>query len=113
MRTVGQLSFCSHCISHPSAEDSCIIEKYGDIESNPNSVYPVAARLAFNSGFLFASGKGASTKSINSTVATFVGLHTGVRSTFPPDKAAKTLSREFIFSISAKMFSFVFLIDPR
>ena len=36
--TVGQLSFCSHCISQPSAEDSWIIEKYGDMTSNPSSV---------------------------------------------------------------------------
>ena len=33
IRTVGQLSFSSHCISQPSADDSWMMEKYGMIES--------------------------------------------------------------------------------
>ena len=48
--TVGQLSFSSHCISQPKADDSWIILKYGEIESKPNSVWPVAESLAANSG---------------------------------------------------------------
>ena len=38
MRTVGQLSFCSHCISQPSADDSWMMVKYGWMESKPSSV---------------------------------------------------------------------------
>ena len=68
-----------------------IIEKYGAIESNPNSEISVAANLAFNSADLHASGKGASTKSIISTVATDVGLATGGLSTSCLFKADKTL----------------------
>ena len=97
--TVGQLSFCSHCISHPIALDSWIIEKYGAIASKSNSVISVAASLAFSSADLHASGKGASTKSIISTVATDVGLAIGGRSTSFLFNAARTLSFFVIFSI--------------
>ena len=38
MRTVGQLSFCSHCILQPSAEDSWMMEKTGMMLSKPSSV---------------------------------------------------------------------------
>jgi hypothetical protein len=44
--TVGQLSFCSHWILQPRAEDSWMIEKTGMIESKPSTVWPVAAALA-------------------------------------------------------------------
>ena len=94
--TVGQLSFCSHWILQPNADDSWIIVNTGMMESNPNSVYPVAARRAISSGSRFACGKGASTRSISSTVATDVGLHTGVRSTGSLFSAARTRSRPVI-----------------
>ena len=38
MRTVGQLSFSSHCISQPRADDSWMMVKYGMMESKPSSV---------------------------------------------------------------------------
>ena len=38
MRTVGQLSFCSHCMLQPSADDSWMIENTGMMLSKPNSV---------------------------------------------------------------------------
>ena len=101
MRTVGQLSFCSHCISQPRAEDSWMIVKYGEMLSNPSSVCPVAARRAFSSGSRHAAGNGASTRSISSTVARFVGLATGVRSTGLPARAFITRSRGVIVSASA------------
>ena len=55
--TVGQLSFCSHWILQPSAEDSWMIEKTGMMLSKPSSVWPVAARRAISSGLRLASGK--------------------------------------------------------
>ena len=38
MRTVGQLSFSSHCISQPRAEDSWMMENTGMMLSKPSSV---------------------------------------------------------------------------
>ena len=52
-----------------------MIEKTGMIESKPSTVWPVAARRAISSGSRLASGNGASTRSISSTVAIEVGLH--------------------------------------
>ena len=71
------------------------------MESKPSSVCPVAARRAFNSGSRQASGKGASIRSISSTVATLVGFATGVLSTGLPAKAFMTRSRGVIVSIRA------------
>ena len=36
--TVGQLSFCSHCILHPKAEDSWMMLNTGMMVSKPSSV---------------------------------------------------------------------------
>src|SRR5215831_1598826 len=49
-----------------------------------------------SSGWRLASGKGASATSINSTVATDVGLQAGVRSTGSRRKAASTRWRLFM-----------------
>ena len=70
-----------------------MIEKTGITESKPSSVWPQAASRAISSGSRLASGKGASTRSISSTVAMLVGLTTGVRSTGSPRRAASTRSR--------------------
>src|SRR5581483_6368778 len=78
-----------------------MIEKTGMMESKPNSVYPVAARRAMASGLRQASGNGASTRSISSTVATDVGLHAGVRSTGSRRSAASTRSRLVIVFVVA------------
>src|SRR5580658_4803965 len=57
---------------------------------------PGAARRAIASPLRHASGNGASTRSMSSTVATDVGLQTGVRSTGSRRKAARTRSRPVI-----------------
>ncbi len=75
-----------------------MIEKTGMIESKPSSVWPVAASAAISSGSRLASGNGASTRSISSTVAMLVGFTTGVRSTGSRRSAASTRSRLVIVS---------------
>ena len=79
----GQLSFSAHSVSPPRASDSSCEWKTGMIVSIPNTSWAVAARRAIFSASRCASGKGASTRSIISTVTTELSVQAGILSTLP------------------------------
>ena len=79
----GQLSFSAHSVSPPSASDSSCEWKTGMIVSIPNTSCAVAASRAIISASRCASGNGASTRSIISTVTTELSVQAGILSTWP------------------------------
>ena len=79
----GQLSFSAHSVSPPRASDSSWEWKTGMMVSMPKTSWAVAASRAISSASRCASGNGALTRSIISTVTTELKVQAGTLSTWP------------------------------